>query len=131
MYYTIRISKDSEIAIDQHEKINLDLKYLQKSVNGHIQIVTCHSMFRSRLGHVLIVLDEEGLLKDDPVINPIASILYGSTIVGDVVLTTEYNPDPYAEPDCYAFDEPTKNNVYKILCNVIKLLGGGKNQIFN
>lgn len=123
-YYTIRIDTDQNIIYDVHDTIDLDLKYLQKSVNGYIQIVKCHGVSNDIFRFVLIVLDEEGLLKENPKLNKMASALYGGTIVGDVVLTTEFNPDPRSEPDCYAFDEASYIRLNTLLTRLREMIVG-------
>lgn len=115
MYFTLRIDTDNNLTVDKHDKIGLELDYLHKSVNGYIEVARCYGAYRDIFKNVIIVLDEEGLLKPDWKMNRIASYLYGNLIVGDVVLTTQYNPDPYAEPDCYCFDEPSFNKIYAIV----------------
>lgn len=123
MYFTLRIDTNNNIYVNKHEKIDLDLKYLQDNVNGYIEIVHCNTdVLKSLFDNVLIVVDEEGLLKDSPQINKIASFLYGGVIVGDVVLTSSYNPDPFAEPDCYAFEEIFFNRLYEVIEKIHNLI---------
>lgn len=123
MYFTLRIDTDNNIYVHKHDKIDLDLKYLQDNVNGYIEIVHCNTdVLKTLFDNVLIVVDEEGLLKDSPQINKIASFLYGGVIVGDVVLTSSYNPDPFAVPDCYAFEEIFFNRLYEVIEKIHNLI---------
>lgn len=55
------------------------LKELQKAVNGYIEIVSLDS------GKLMIV-DEEGLIKPDPILNKEASKIAGQRIVGQVII---------------------------------------------
>jgi hypothetical protein len=54
------------------------LKQLQVAVGGYIELLPIEG------GTVVIVMDEDGTLKKDPQVNPVASMLAGRPIVGDV-----------------------------------------------
>lgn len=62
------------------------LKELQKAVGGYIEIVKLET-------GILMVVDEEGLLKDGARQNMVASVLSGRRIVGDVCLISEADFD--------------------------------------
>lgn len=57
---------------------------------------------------LLIVLDDNGKINHLP-INPLATLIYGQYprdfVVGDVFLGTDFNEDPYADPDFYALPQ--------------------------
>lgn len=56
------------------------LEELQKAVNGYIEVVTI-----PMLPNGILIVNEEGLLKD-MAYNPLASMIAGQQIVGDVLL---------------------------------------------
>lgn len=80
-------------------EINDTLDVYQHLVGGWIEVVHAAGLQRY---HSLMVVNEEGVLLDLPV-NPLASMLYGEYIVGDVVIVgradTEFTdiPDELAE----------------------------------
>ena len=51
---------------------------------GVDEIAKKHDM-RSIIGKFCLVVDDEGLLKDEPVVNPIASLMYGCDIHGQAL----------------------------------------------
>jgi hypothetical protein len=59
------------------------LKELQKAVGGYIKIVPITTGEHSGR---LMVVDEEGLLKPDPILNEEASKMAGQSIVGQVIV---------------------------------------------
>lgn len=93
-YAVIEIRASGQVVLYAMKQRKLDLNYLQRAVDGHIEIVN----IRFQTGRYLMVVDDEGLLKEKKP-NGIASILYGDLIVGDAVIGIQYI-DP--EPDIYA-----------------------------
>ena len=59
------------------------LQELQKAVNGYIQVVSIHE---GEHAGKLIIVDEEGLLKEEPIVNKEASNIAGQLIIGQVIL---------------------------------------------
>jgi hypothetical protein len=59
------------------------LDELQKAVGGYIQIL---SITTGEYAGKLMVVDEEGLLKLNPVVNKTASLIAGQRIVGQVII---------------------------------------------
>ena len=94
------MSKAIKITPDTMERIVVDwpeegsscdqLHWMQEQIGGWIEVVHPVGLERP---YVMIV-DEEGLIKDDPKINPIASVLYGflehgQPIAGTVLILRE------------------------------------------
>ena len=93
-YAVIEIRTSGQVVLYAMKHKRLDLSYLQRAVDGHIEIVN----IRFQTGRYLMVVDDEGLLKSKKP-NGIASLLYGDLIVGYAVVGIQYL-DP--EPDIYA-----------------------------
>ena len=66
------------------------LESLQKAVGGYIEMLRPHKAIDEGLlkSDIILIVDEEGILKNKAV-NLIASALFGSILVGDVVITKE------------------------------------------
>jgi len=72
-------------------RYNVDsLESLQKAVGGYIEMLRPHKAIDEGLlkSDIILIVDEEGILKNKAV-NLIASALFGSILVGDVVITKE------------------------------------------
>ncbi len=72
-------------------RCNVDsLESLQKAVGGYIEMLRPHKAIDEGLlkSDIILIVDEEGILKNKEV-NLIASALFGSILVGDVVITKE------------------------------------------
>lgn len=72
-------------------RYNVDsLESLQKAVGGYIEMLRPHKAIDEGLlkSDIILIVDEEGILKNKEV-NTIASALFGSILVGDVVITKE------------------------------------------
>lgn len=111
-YAWLIISQDGPIGIVPQDGIDIELKDLQSAVGcggGFIEIVA-PQVFQYINPFLRLVVDDMGLYKEECRLNLLASALYCGDIVGDVVVCTTFNPDPYAEPDVYAmeFDEAMK-----------------------
>lgn len=111
-YAWLILSQDGPIGIVPQDSIDLELKDLQSAVGvggGFIEIVA-PQVFQFINPYLRLVVDDMGLYKEECKLNVLASALYCGDIVGDVVVCTTFNSDPYAEPDIYAmeFDEAMK-----------------------
>ena len=76
-------------------EINDTLEVYQHLVGGWIEVVCAAGLQRY---HSLMVVNEEGVLLDLPV-NPLASMLYGEYIAGDVVIVGRADPEFTDIPD--------------------------------
>lgn len=84
---TLKITTDNKISI-----IDVDLddhKTLRRAIGGYIEIVHTGIMHEYFKTPVLMIVDEEGLIKNRPA-NPVASYFYGvrnhnQIIAGDVI----------------------------------------------
>ena len=94
--YFIRITPDNAISTVKTDKPHLFWYYSQINADS-IEIVR----FNRAMKHVLIV-DEEGLLKSNPKMNMIASMLAGQMIVGTVLIAREDLRE--GEPDIVGFN---------------------------
>ena len=87
---------------------------LQDAVDGFIEIVR---PFGRSGGHLVMVVNDEGLLRDLPV-NPVGSLIYGDTIAGTIVIMKEGFRD--GEPDLIGLTEEEADFV-------MRLFGGANN----
>lgn len=89
---TIKITPDDRLSI-----IDIDLnnyKDIQKAVGGHFETVKTERLFNYRNSPLLLLVDEEGLLKDLP-LNPPGCYFYGSDRHGHPIV----GPILFAVPD--------------------------------
>lgn len=93
--YFIRMTPDNTVSTVSTDNPHLFWYYSQINADS-IEIVR----FNRQMKHVLIV-DEEGLLKDNPRTNLIASLLAGQMIVGTVLIAREGMRN--GEPDIKGF----------------------------
>lgn len=75
-YFTIQISKDGSFGVLPAKKIP-DLEYVHKFVD--CDIVESVNLCGFDRDNIIMLVDEEGWLKPDPVINVTASLLYRGT----------------------------------------------------
>ena len=87
---------------------------LQAAVDGYIEIVR---PFGSSGGHLVMVVNDEGLLRDLPA-NSIGSLLYGDMIAGTVVIMKEGFRD--GEPDLIGLTDEEADFI-------MRLFGGANN----
>ena len=87
---------------------------LQDAVDGYIEIVR---PFGNSGGHLVMVVNDEGLIRDLPV-NPIGSLIYGDLIVGAIVIMKEGIRD--GEPDLIGLTSEEADLV-------MRLFGGANN----
>ena len=97
------LSASGPVGIVPQDEAELELKDLQETVGGHIEIVVPIYLCQLFNPFLRMVVDEMGLYKDYE-LNKIASALYGHPIVGDVAICTAWNSEPMAEPDVYAME---------------------------
>lgn len=76
-------------------EINDRLEVYQHLVGGWIEVVLAAGL---QMYHSAMVVNEEGILLDLPV-NPLASMLYGDYIAGDVVIVGRADPEFTDIPD--------------------------------
>ncbi len=77
--------------IGEKPKGYLSLAQCQAAVGGYIERVPLNGIPHP-VGHELVV-DEEGTLKPDPVLNSFASALAGQPIFGTVILVKAVGPE--------------------------------------
>jgi hypothetical protein len=77
--------------VGEKPKGYLSLQQCQKAVGGYIERV-CLPGGTAPKGTEMIV-DEEGTLKPDPVLNPAASLIAGQPIFGTVILVKAVGPE--------------------------------------
>jgi len=97
-YGYLILRTNGKIELVSSNLADFSLKELQDGINCD----TIH-IVQGRVTDMLLVIDDEGKLQGKP-INPIATLLYQPEydfIVGDVIVGTSWNADPYAEPDVY------------------------------
>lgn len=96
-YAVIEVRTSGQVVIFPMKKREIELSYLQRVVDGPIEIVKI-PMMKHKGKPLMMVVNDEGLLKGLKG-NALASALYLDYIVGDVVIGfQETNP----EPDIYA-----------------------------
>ena len=95
-YAVIEVRASGQVVIFPMKKREIELPYLQRVVDGPIEIVKIPMKHKGK--QLLMVVNDEGLLKGLKG-NALASALYLDYIVGDVVIGIQ-DTDP--EPDIYA-----------------------------
>lgn len=100
-YAVIEIRTSGQVVLYAMKHKRLDLSYLQRAVDGHIEIVNIrfHNAKSTRRLYQMVVDDDGWHRGKKP--NGIASLLYGDLIVGDAVIgirDTDPEPDLYAMP---------------------------------
>ena len=100
-YFAAVFKASGAVEVKAFPSPEMPLEWLQKSVDGWIEIVRGVGLPDGGL----LVVNEEGLLRGLP-FNPVASFLYSAgnaPIVGDAVVCCDFDPrTPIFEPDCYA-----------------------------
>ena len=96
-FANIEIRQDGTIVLRPMQKEAMELHDLQLAVGGHIEIVRVMQKTLEGLRYYMVVNDE-GAIRPEFRLNPVASILYGHEIFGDVVLGVHKT---YPEPDVY------------------------------
>lgn len=98
-YAVIEVRASGQVVIFPMKKREIELSYLQRVVDGPIDIVPV-PLAKHKGKKLLMVVNDEGLLKGLKG-NALASAFYLDYIVGDVVIgiqDTEPEPDIYALP---------------------------------
>lgn len=98
-YAVIELRASGQVVIFPMKKREIELSYLQRVVDGPIDIVQI-PLAKHKGKKILMVVNDEGLLKGLKG-NALASALYLDYIVGDVVIGIQ-DTDP--EPDIYALE---------------------------
>lgn len=90
------------------------LEFYYKNIDCHlIDIVRPYALLEEskKCKHLILIVDDEGLLVANPKINPFGSLAYGQTICGNVIVAKEeYTEDGIitvglTEDDVNAFNE--------------------------
>jgi hypothetical protein len=115
-YAILTIDTNGTITPIDLDTRTLDLKRLQTLVGGFIEVVHPVPFGGPIFDDVVMIVDDEGKLKDKPV-NVLASALYNGydPIVGDVVLCCI---DTRPVPDIYALPSATAQPLFKFLNTV-------------
>lgn len=93
-----------------------DLQYFYKHIG-------CRCIDIVYVKDYLLIVDDEGLLVDDPQVNIVASILYGHPICGNALIVKEgYNEE--GEPTCEGL---TDEDVEKFQASFMELIKKVKN----
>lgn len=98
---TLKITADNRISV---VRIDFDdIHSMQKALGGHFETVPVRAMRNYFKQPVIMLVDEEGLLKDLPV-NMLGCIFYetsrhGHPITGDVILATVSGENILEDPD--------------------------------
>lgn len=121
----VKVTTENEISIIDIPKG--DYKGIAKAIDARLfELVRINQngvIKPSELREVVMIIDEEGLLKSENKCNPIASILYGTLqhgypIVGDVMFALEDTKNPERDfadmSDIYA--EMVASNLRAIVC---------------
>lgn len=99
-FANIEIRQDGTIVLRPMQKEAMELHDLQMAVGGHIEIVRVMNECLACFNYYMVVNDE-GAIRPEFKLNPMASMLYGHEIFGDVVLgvhKTSPEPDVYNMP---------------------------------
>ena len=96
-YAVVEVRASGPVVIFPMKKREIELPYLQRVVDGPIDIVPV-PLAKHKGKKLLMVVNDEGLLKGLKG-NALASALYLDYIVGDVVIGIQ---DTVPEPDIYA-----------------------------
>lgn len=96
-YAVIEVRASGQVMIFPMKKREIELSYLQRVVDGPIEIVPV-PLAKHKGKKLMMVMNEEGLLKGLKG-NAKASALYLDYIVGDIVIAVV---DTSPEPDIYA-----------------------------
>ena len=95
-----------------------DLEFYYK----HIE---CRCIDIVRVKDYLLIVDDEGLLVDDPQVNTVPSVLYGYPICGNALIVKEgYNED--GEPVCEGLTDEEIGEFYESFMKLIKRVRGEK-----
>lgn len=96
-FANIELRQDGMLVLRPMQKEAMELHDLQMAVGGHIEMVRVMHPELKGLNYFMVVNDE-GAIRPEFKLNPVASMLYGHAIFGDTVLGV-HNTIP--EPDVY------------------------------
>lgn len=118
-YGVICVSPSCDVKLVGLDDYKLTLEQLYEySVCDCIQIVRC----ATNDGMALVIDDNGKVLGKE--INLVGTVLYGAypndVIVGDVMIGTLNSPNPYDEPDVYAFPYEEAIKVYSSIIKLIR-----------
>lgn len=94
---TVKVTTDNKISIIDVDFD--DFRSIQQAIGGHFETVRTQLMvdyFKDP--SVIMLVDEEGLIKDLP-LNPVGSALYRGTIAGDLIFAKTRGEDIMAPDD--------------------------------
>lgn len=111
-----------EVFLDDKE---IDFRELQKLCECDV-ITICNTYEYNKVFDTdyCIVCDDNGLLVDRPILNPVASVLYssGQYLAGTCLVLR--NARGNEEPDCYAIDKDEADKLFYMLTLTHHILGG-------
>ena len=116
MYKSVILKADGSIQTVDKEDYKFTLHELYEQADcDTIQII------RANVPGVLMCIDDNGKILGKK-LNPLATVLYApeyDCIVGDVVLGTEFSPNPNDEPDIYALDSDVAADLVRRLRAIV------------
>ena len=123
MYGYIVVSPDDEVRVVNTSSGKLNNSQLWNDIGGYYEVVAPRLLYGTRWSKIRILCDEEGLFKENPKVNKLASGLYAapSAIVGNVVIC-KFDISPNQEPDILAFESPELEEAEKFIRALIEQL---------
>lgn len=116
MYKAIVLKTDGTVKVFPRDDYQFTLQELYELTScDTIQII------RSSVPGLLLCIDDNGKMLDKP-LNPLGTVLYAPEydyIVGDVLIGTDFSPNPNDEPDIYALDSDAAAKVVEFLQGII------------
>lgn len=100
---TVKVTTDNKISIIDVDFD--DFRSIQRAIGGHFETVHTQLMadyFKDP--SVIILVDEEGLIKELP-LNPVGSALYQGTIAGDLIFAQAQGKDIIAPENAEALKD--------------------------
>lgn len=110
-FANIEIRQDGTIVLRPMQKETMDLHDLQLAVGGPIELVRVMNTDLAGLGYMMVVNDE-GAIRQEFKVNLMASMLYGHEIFGDIVLGVH---KVVPEPDVYNMPIQESTKLLEIL----------------
>lgn len=122
-YGIVIIRSDNTVWLCESDSKTLDCNLLRDLVGGGFEIVK-PMMIEKLRSDIRIVVNECGHMIGLPV-NRLATALYGnpcSVIVGDVVVVTSINNDPFSDPDIFQLELQDANNIYDFMYEFMQVV---------
>lgn len=121
MYNSIVLKTDGTVKVFARDDYQFTLEELY-------ELTSCDTIqiLRSSVPGLLLCIDDNGKILDKP-INPLGTVLYAPQydyIVGDVLIGTDFSPNPNDEPDIYALDEDAAARIVEYLKAISQVCGG-------